>query len=119
MQKYLGKLGSFEINGKVIDDVRTVSVTPTPTRKRIELMNKDGYIDLVESWDLEVEYVIPSGITEFDFQSVLEGTAVIDRGDGVRELYGGLTYLSTTGESYDRGSEGATKTITLMATSKN
>lgn len=118
MAKYIGRI-TFEINGSTIDDIRTVTVRPTPKNKRIELMNKDGYVEMVQSYDLEVVYVIPSGVTEFDFESVVEGTAVVDRGDGTREQYGGVTFLENGDTAYDRGADGATKTVLLMATSKN
>jgi len=116
MSEYVARV-RLEINGKNIDDFKTVEVEEVEFNKEVNLMNKTGSVGVTPRHKINVDYVVPKDSEEFDFASVKDGTLTIDYDNGTRVSYKGVTVLKIGATSYD-GEKEATRKISLMATDK-
>lgn len=116
MSEYVSRV-LLEVNGQEVDDFKTVTEGEVELAKQVKLMNKTGSMDTTPRYTIEVEYVVPSDAPEFDFEGVKNGTLTIDKQNGVRVTYTGVTRLKIGSVKYDGDNE-ATKTINFGAAGK-
>jgi hypothetical protein len=107
----------LEVNGQNIEDFKSVAEGEVEIAKQINLMNSTGIGRKTPRYTAEVEYVVPADNPEFDFKSVRNGTLTIDKMNGVRTTYTGVTTLKIGQTKYDGDNE-TVRTITLGATGK-
>lgn len=107
----------LEVNGQNIDDFKAVTEGETELAKPINLMNKTGFGQVTGRYTVEVDYVVPSDKSEFDFSLVRGGTLTIDKQNGVRTTYTGVYALKIGATKYD-GENEAVRTISFGATGK-
>ena len=116
MPEYVARV-RFEINGKDIEDFKTVEEEEVELNKEVNLMNKTGNVGVTPRYKINVDYVVPKDSEEFDFGKVKDGTLTIDYENGKRIQYAGVTVLKIGATSYD-GEKEATRKISFMATGK-
>ncbi|MCL2790122.1 MAG: hypothetical protein FWD79_05705 [Desulfobulbus sp.] len=107
----------LEVNGQNIEDFKEVSEGEHEVAKQINLMNTTGFGKTTPRHTVEVSYVVPADKPEFNFESVQNGTLTIDKKNGVRTTYTGVSTLKIGATKYD-GENEAVRTITLGATGK-
>ncbi len=107
----------LEVNGQSITDFKSVAEDAIVLRKAVKLMNKTGVISMAPQYGIKVDYVIPKNATEFDFAAVSGGTLTIDRNNGTRIKYTGVSTLEIGETKYD-GENEAVKTISFVATKR-
>jgi len=105
---------ALEVDGQEITDFSSVTEKEVELRKEVKLMNKTGVVSVVPKYGLQVEYVVPKDLTEFDFEAVNDGTLTIDLGNGIRKQYTGVYCMKVGDTKYD-GDKEATRTIELIA----
>ena len=105
---------TLEVNGQEITDFDEVTENEVELRKPVHLMNKTGFSKTTARYGCKVKYVIPKDATEFDFESVEDGTLTIDYGNGTRKTYTGV-FSTKIGETKS-GKEVASKMIEFGAT---
>ncbi|MDA8170321.1 MAG: hypothetical protein M0Z48_00630 [Nitrospiraceae bacterium] len=114
--QYVSRI-NLEINGQDVDDFKKCSEGEVELAKQVKLMNKTGHCNTVPRFEVEVDYVIPSGSPEFDFTQLTAanpGTLTIDRQDGTRITYQGVVTRKIGKTEYNEEKE-ASKTVTLGA----
>lgn len=116
MEEYIARV-LLEINGKSIEDFKTVEEEEVELNKEVNLMNKTGSVGVTPRYKINVDYVVPKNSPEFDFTKVKDGTLTIDPENGVRRQYAGVTVLKIGATNYD-GEKEATRKISFMATGK-
>ena len=116
MSDYVSRV-LLEGNGQNIDDFKSVTEKEVELNKQVNLMNKTGTCGVTSRCQVEVEYVVPEDAPEFDFNSVKNGTLTIDKMNGVRETYTGVTTLKIGATKYD-GEKEATRTIDFSTNGK-
>jgi len=107
----------LEVNGQQIEDFDSVEEKEVETAKPVELMNTTGFIDLLERYGVNVEYIIPKDNPEFDFRSVKDGTLTIDRQNGTRITFSGVRATKIGNAKYD-GKDAAKRSIEFHATKR-
>jgi len=117
MSEYVTRV-SLEVNGQEITDFKTVTENEVEVFREIRLMNKTGFAASLPRYGVEVDYVIPSDASEFNFEEVKNGTLTIDKQNGVRVAYTGVYCLKVGSVKYD-GENEAVRTITFGATGRN
>ena len=105
---------TLEVNGQEIDDFNSVTEKEVEIKKEVKLMKKTGIVRVVPKYGLQVEYVVPKDVEEFDFETVDNGTLTIDLGNGKRRQYTGVHTLKIGDTKYD-GDKEATRTIDMIA----
>jgi hypothetical protein len=115
MSEYVSKV-LLEVDGQNIDDFESVSEGEVEHRKVVELANTTGSADVTPRYNVSVGYVIPKGRPEFDFKNVKAGTLTIDRMDGIRITFTGVSCLKVGEALY--GKEEVIRNIDLMATGR-
>lgn len=113
MSEYVASV-NLEINGKNIDDFKSVSEKEIERHKQINLMRKTGVVSVTPRYGVEVEYVIPKDSPEQDWAEVANATLTIDKDNGKRITYSGVYVMKEGAVKYD-GENEATKTIDLVA----
>lgn len=116
MSEYVSKV-LLEVNGKEITDFKQVEEEEFELNKEVNLMNKTGYVGVTPRYKANVDYVIPKDAEEFDFPAVKDGTLTIDRNNGTRIQFTGVTTLKIGSVSYDEEKE-AVRKISFMATDR-
>lgn len=116
MGEYVNQV-TLEVNGQEITDFKTVTEGERELRKKIKLMNKTGFTRTVQDYTVQVEYVIPMDATEFDFESIENGTLTIDYENGKRVTYTGVSTMKIGEIKFDGDNE-ATKMIDFGATGR-
>ncbi|MBI5562488.1 MAG: hypothetical protein HY894_06525 [Deltaproteobacteria bacterium] len=116
MPEYIARV-LLEINGKNIDDFKSVEVEEVELSKEVNLMNKTGNVSVTPRHKINVDYAVPKDSEEFDFTKVKDGTLTIDCENGKRIQYAGVSILKIGATSYD-GEKEATRKISFMATGK-
>lgn len=116
MSEYVSRI-NLEVNGESIEDFKSVEEEEVELAKEINLMNKTGFTSVTPRYKVVVDYMIPSDTDEFDFNSLKGGTLTVDRKNGTRIQFAGVTTLKIGATSYD-GEKGAEKKITLQATGR-
>jgi hypothetical protein len=114
--EYVTKV-SLEVNGQEITDFKSVTEGERELRKKIKLMNKTGFVKTTPDFTVQVEYMLPTDDPEFDFESVENGTLTIDKENGVRITYTGVSTLKIGEAKYD-GENEMTQVIDLGATGR-
>ena len=117
--QYISRI-ALEVNGQEIDDFESVTEKKVTLAKPVKLMNQTGYCLTVPRYEVDVDYVIPSDTAEFDFTQLTPstpGTLTIDRMNGTRITYQGVSCLEIGDTKYNSEKE-ATKQITLGAVAK-
>jgi hypothetical protein len=113
MSVYIAQI-LLEVNGQNIDDFRSATEKEIEQRKEVKLMNKVGVVSINPIYKVEVEYVVPSDVPEFDFENVSNGTLTLDLENGVRKTYSGVYTLKVGDTKYGDEKE-ATRVITFVA----
>lgn len=113
MSEYVTQV-TLEVNGQEITDFKSVTEKEVEHNREVRLMNKTGFGGVTPRYGVEVEYVVPSDAAEFDFAGVKNGTLTIDKMNGVRETFTGVTCLKVGSTKYDGDNE-VTRTIDLGA----
>ena len=116
MGEYVAKV-LLDVNGQQISDFKSVSESEVDIRKQVPLMNKTGHVNVTPRYQCVVEYVVPSDSPEFDWASVEGGTLTIDKNNGVRVTFSGVSTLKI-GEAKADGENEITRSITLGAEDK-
>ena len=106
----------LEINGQEITDFEEVSETDVELYKKVELMNKTGFAELLPRYGAKVTYSIPKDAPEFDFEGVKNGRLTIDRKNGKRITFIGVYPLKIGETKY--GKDEAKKEIEFGATDR-
>ncbi|MBI3677394.1 MAG: hypothetical protein HY243_12345 [Proteobacteria bacterium] len=114
--EYVSKV-LLEINGSNIDDFKSVEESEVEINKKVPLMGSTGTIAVTPRYEITVDYVVPKDAAEFDFNTVKGGTLTIDKTNGVRVKFSGVTTEKIGATAYD-GEKEATRKITFMATGK-
>lgn len=116
MSEYVTKV-ALEVNGQEITDFKSVTVKEVEINREVRLMNKTGFGAVTPRYGAELEYIVPSDAAEFDFAAVKNGTLTVDKLNGVRETFTGVTCLKVGSSKYDGDNE-VTRTIDLGATGR-
>jgi len=116
MSEYVAKI-QLTINEKEIEDFKSVEEEEVELNKEVNLMNKTGVVRVTPRYKLNLDYVMPQGLEEFDFAKVKDGTLVIFYESGKIIQYAGVTVLKIGATSYD-GEKEAVRKISFMATGK-
>jgi hypothetical protein len=116
MSEYVS-LVALEVNGVTIDDFASVQEGKVEVGQQVKLMNTTGFCRKIARYTLEVDYVIPSDSTEFDFTTVQNGTLTIDYLNGTRKTYGGVFTMDIGEAKYD-GEKETHRMIGLMAVTR-
>jgi hypothetical protein len=110
---------TLEVNGEEITDFDKVKEPERALREPIQLMGKTGFVTVTPQYiNGTISYVIPRGVTEFDFDSVEDGTLTIDKGDGARVTYTGVFVAKIEEPEFDETGKKATRKITWAATGR-
>ena len=107
----------LEIDSQNIEDFEEVEEGDVELAKAVELMNKIGTCELLPKYSIKVKYAIPKDADEFDFNSVKNGRLTIDRKNGMRIVYTGVTRIKIGATKY--GKDVATKEIEFIATDRD
>ena len=113
MDEYVSTV-SLECNGQAIDDFNTFEEDARVLRKAVKLMKKTGIMGVTPTHGFTVGYVVPKNKPEFDFDSVQDGTFVVDYENGSRTTFTGCSVLEIGSVKYD-GDKEATKDIKFIA----
>jgi hypothetical protein len=106
------------VNGQTITDFNKCKEPKRGIRKAVKLMNKTGFVTVTPDYvDGSIDYVIPKNATEFDFDGVVNGTLIIDKGNGHRVTYGGVFVTEIDEPDYGDDKE-AVRKITWGATKR-
>jgi len=114
--EYVAKV-QLAIGGKEIEDFKSVEEEEVELNKEVNLMNKTGVVGVTPRYKLNLDYVVPQGLEEFDFTTVKDATLVIFYDSGKMIQYAGVTVLKIGATSYD-GEKEAIRKISFMATGK-
>jgi len=113
MDEYVSTV-SLECNGQEIDDFNTFEEDARVLRKAVQLMKKTGVMGVTPRYGFTVGYVIPKNKPEYDFESVQDGTFTVDKDNGRRITFTGVSTLEVGSVKYD-GDKEATKDIKMIA----
>lgn len=118
MSNYITR-ASFEMNGTVITDFKSVTEKEYTVSKVVPLMYKTGSAKLTKRWQLEVVYVVPP-LNAFDWDSVVggSGSITLEYDSGERVDYGGVSVLTVAPSAID-GENELTRTVTFTVVNKN
>ena len=117
MDSYVSKIRLI-VNGAEITDFSSVTEKDYELRRPVRLMNKTGIMAVNPQYGVDVDYVIPENVTEFDFNSLEDATLIIEYPNGQLTTYTGVSTLKVGATKYDGDTE-ATRTIELLATGRN
>ena len=110
--EYLSRV-LLDVNGVQIDDFKSATDKEVELNKRVNLMNKTGFMAATPRYGVEVEYVVPySG--EFDWSAVKDGRLTLKYENGKIITYTGVCTLTIGDEKVD-GENETTRSITLGA----
>jgi hypothetical protein len=113
MEAYIASI-TLEVNGEKLDDFTTFTEKERVFKKPVNLMNTTGTLKTKARHFFSIDYVVPANKTEYDFQSVEEGTVTIDYENGKRISFGQVNCLSI-GEAKFDGDKEVTKQIEFVA----
>jgi len=104
------------INGAQNTDLKSFKSNSRVVAKTVMLMHKTDYFNVTPENVFTIDYAVPSGKTEFDFDSVLDGTATINvaKDGGGSYLFSNCRCLEIGEETMDNENE-LVKTITIFA----
>ena len=106
---------ALEVNGQLIEDFDTVSEMEIEVRRPVRLARKRGFVKVNPNYGVKVDYVVPSGVPEFDFQGIEDATLTIDKEDGSRIVYTGVFCMKVGETRYGEEGTPAKRTIELGA----
>lgn len=107
----------FDIDGRSIEDFKSVTEKEVELNKAVNLMNKTGFMAVTPRYGVEVEYAVPESGPEFDFRSIKDGRLSIEFLNGKRITYTGVHVL-TIGDLTIDGENEATKTVSFGAANR-
>ncbi len=113
MSEYVSTV-TLEVNGQKITDFKTVTEKEVELHKAVNLMNHTGVMSTTPRYGVEVDYVIPKGVAEFDWRTLKDGTLTIDHQDGRRVTFSGVYPGKIGAAKYDSENE-VVRTIDLVA----
>ena len=117
MDKYVSTV-RLVVNGEEITDFSSVTEKEYELRRAVPLMNKTGIVSVNPQYGVDVDYVVPEESVEYDFNSLQDGTLIIEYPSGQLTTYTGITTLKVGTTKYD-GNKEATRPIELLATGRN
>ena len=106
----------LSVDGKAVADFSAVKESEVELRMQVPLMHKTGFARKTPRYGLEVTYQVPEG-PEFDWETLEEGTLIIEHENGARTLYTGVSTLRV-GERNRDGETAMQQVITLGATGR-
>lgn len=95
---------TLDVNGESVTDFKGIREGEVELRKQINLMNKTGFAVTTPRYTVGVDYAVPSA-AEFDWESVENGTLVIEYEGGRRRRYAGVCTLSIGEATLDNENE--------------
>lgn len=116
MSEYVSRV-LLEVNGQAITDFKSVEEEEVEHAKEVNLMNKTGHVNVTPRYKVNLDYIVPKDAEEFDFAAVENGTLTIEKENGKRVQFTGVTRLKIGATSYD-GEKEATRKISFMATDR-
>ena len=111
--KYVSRV-SLDVNGTIIDDIKSITEKEFELNKQVNLMNKTGHMSVAPRYSFEIEYVVPEDTTPYNFQNVSNGRLSIEFEGGERVTYTGV-YTLTVGDRKVDGENETTQAITVGA----
>lgn len=114
-KKYVSSI-KLSLTNEEITDFQTVKLPTRILRQLVELNSGVGFIEIENPVmnNIEIAYVVPANTPEFDFDPVVNARLTVDRKNGSRLTFTGVSTLQVDGETYERNGE-SVRTITLMA----
>jgi hypothetical protein len=114
MSNYVNKV-TFECNGQVIDDFKTVKEGRRTITRPVNLMHKTGKTKATQRPTVSLDYVVPEDAPEFDFEAIGDDAVItLEYENGKRITYRGCS-VGEIGEAvYDEEKE-LVKTIDFIA----
>lgn len=116
MSEYVNRC-FLEVNGQTIEDFKSVAEKEVELHKAVNLMNKTGVCGVTPRYGVTVDYVVPAGEPEFDWEAVKDGTLTIEYEGGRRRSFTGV-YVGKIGEAKTDGDNELVKSIELLATGR-
>jgi hypothetical protein len=111
--EYVSKV-TLEVNGRSIEDFKSVDEKKRELRKEVKLMNRRGVVRVTPEFKIDVEAVIPIDGSEFPWDTVDDGTLTLAFPTGKRVTFSGVSVLAIGDLKMD-GEKEATRTIELVA----
>lgn len=111
--EYISRI-RLSINGQSIEDFKSFTEKGSEINKTIKLMNTTGVVPVTQRNEIELEYVVPSSRTPFDFASLRDGTVVVFYENGRVTTFTGV-YTTKIGDTKMDGENEVTQTIEFVA----
>ena len=108
----------LSVNGQDISDFKAFTEKTRTLRKSVHLMYKTNAADLTQRYMIDLDYVVPRDVPEFDFEDVTGGTLVIEYDSGEQVRFGGVHCL-TVGDGVIDGENELVRKIEFMAETRN
>ena len=109
---------TLAVNGKNIEDFKSITEKSRTIRKAVPLMHKTGSAQLTQRYTGDLEYVYPKDTTPFDFDGITGATLTIEYESGEQVRFGGVAVVSV-GDSKVDGETELVKSIEFMAETRN
>ena len=108
------------INGSEMSDFKNYRSNDREIAKTVRLMNDMDTVDVVKENVFMIDYVPKRGVAEFDFETVLDGTAEVKiaKLGGGAYLFQNCKCLIIGGDDMD-GEKELVKTITIFGKSRS
>lgn len=113
--KYANKI-TLVVNGQEISDFQSVKIHEIEYKKPVNAANKTGFVEVTPRHQVTVNYIVPNGV-EFDFTTVEDGTLTINKENGSKIMFFGVTMLKV-GEAELGAEKEVVRPINLMATDR-
>lgn len=115
MAQHISKC-ELTVDGRKIRDFSEFSEEEIVLREQVPLMNSTGHIDRTPRYQVNVTYVPPAGVAEFDWDGLVNGTLVVEYSGGGRVRYSGVCTLKRGARSVsESGDKAMSQQITLGA----
>ena len=117
--EYVSKV-ELEINGQSIIDFQAVEVGDAELAKTVKLVGQYGAIGVTPLYQITVDYVVPKSKPEFNFTALTPGTPgtlTIDKLNGIREAYVGVSTLKIGAHTMN-GDKEVVRKVTFFAADK-
>jgi len=111
--KYVSKV-TLDVNGSVIDDIKTVTEKEFELNKQVNLMGKTGHMSVTPRYAFDFDYVVPEDTTPRDFSNLSNGRLSIEFEGGERITYTGV-YVLKIGDKKIDGENETVQTISVGA----
>lgn len=93
------------IDGQNIEDFKTFTENERELARQVKLMHKTGHCSVTQRFGCQVDYVVPLDGEEFDFDTVKDGTLVVEYENGKRKIFTGVRTLKIGEEKVDGDNE--------------